>query len=140
MNFSPELQPTPKAPGDWFEALIRLAQFLRSPEGCPWDREQGTRQFATFAKEEAEELCDALDEQDNRHAEEEFGDCFFTLVNCMVAAEEEGRFTINSALERAYQKMIRRHEHVFRSDRAMTPEEAVISWDKIKQQEREGKI
>lgn len=140
MSFSPLLKDAPTTEGDWFEALIQLTRFLRSPEGCPWDREHSALQFATFAKGEVEELCEALESGDNHHAEEEFGDCLFVLLSSMAAAEAEGRFSLSGALQRAYAKMVRRHEHVFRPDRAASPEEAMASWQTIKaleKQERE---
>ncbi len=139
MNFSEEPSQTPDTEGRSFKALVELARFLRSPEGCPWDRAHGALDFAGFAKGETEELCDALLSGDNRHAEEEFGDCLFTLLACMAAAETEGRFTMATALQRAYEKMMRRHEHVFSVDRATTPEEAMDAWMTIKAREKEGK-
>lgn len=137
MQFSPLSDPFPEREGDWFETLINLARFLRCPEGCPWDREHNAQDFAAYARGEMDELCDALASGDNRHAEEEFGDCLFTLLACMAAAEAEGRFSLAPALQRAYEKMMRRHVHVFRTDRAATPEEAIASWNEIKEREKE---
>lgn len=136
MALLPHLHKTPETSTDWFDALAALARYLRSPEGCPWDRERTALEFAGFAGEETEELREALVSGDNRHAEEEFGDCFFTLMACMAAAEAEGRFSLETALARAHEKLVRRHEHVFRKDKAVTPEEAMASWQKIKAKER----
>lgn len=136
MTLLPHLKNTPETEPDWFEALAALARYLRSPEGCPWDRERTALEFAAFVGEEVEELKEALISGDNRHSEEEYGDCFFTLLACMAAAEAEGRFTLKEALTRAHEKLVRRHDHVFRTDKAVTPEEAVASWERIKEQER----
>lgn len=138
MKFSLEQNQLPDTEGGRFEALVALARFLRSPEGCPWDRAHGSRDFAGFAGEEAEELCEALDSGENPHAEEEFGDVLFTLLACAAAAEAEGRFMLKPALKRAYEKMMRRHEHVFSADRALTPEDAVNAWQNIKAREKEA--
>ena len=124
---------------DWFEALVNLARYLRLPEGCPWDREQSALDFAKYAKGEADELIEALESGDDVHAAEEFGDTFFTLLASLAAAEEEGRFSLEDALESAHKKMIRRHEHVFGDLKADTPEEAVEAWERAKRLEREGK-
>ena len=140
MQFSPLSEPFPEREGEWCETLINLARFLRSPQGCPWDKEQSAQDFGGYAGGEVEELCEALASGDNRHAEEEFGDCLFTLLACAAAAEAEGRFSFAPALRRAYEKMIRRHAHVFRSDRAATPEEAMASWNEIKIQEKEERL
>lgn len=120
---------------DWFEALISLARFLRSPEGCPWDRAQSAQDFAGFLGEEAQELREAFESGDNGHIEEELGDVFFTLLATAAAAEEEGRFTLESALRHLHEKMIRRHDHVFGAANAETPEDAVRVWKAIKEKE-----
>ncbi len=137
MTSYPHLNKTPETESEWFDALAALARFLRAPGGCPWDQERTAMDFATFAGEEVEELREALTEEDNRHAEEEFGDCLFTLMACAAAAEAEGRFTLGGALTRAHEKLVRRHDHVFRADKATTPEEAMASWQQIKAREKE---
>lgn len=123
---------------DWFEALISLARYLRTPEGCPWDREQSSGEFAGYAKGEIEELIEAIESDDNDHIAEEFGDAFFTLLATAAAAEEEGRFNLVDALRSAHEKMIRRHEHVFGDVKAETAEDAVLAWEEAKRKEREG--
>jgi uncharacterized protein YabN with tetrapyrrole methylase and pyrophosphatase domain len=128
-----------KEPGnetEWSDALARLARYLRTPEGCPWDREQSAEDFAKFAREELDELLEAFASGDNAHIEEEFGDVFFVLLASMAGAEEEGRFTFESALKRIHKKMIRRHDHVFGEEKAQTPEEAIAAWEKVKAEEK----
>ena len=125
-----------KSASEWFDALRQLIRFLRSPEGCPWDREQSALNFSRFFIEEGEELVEALSSGDNGHAEEEYGDCMFSLLSCMAAAEEEGRFSMENALKAAFEKMIRRHEHVFSEDRATNADEALTAWEKVKERER----
>ncbi len=122
-----------------FATLIGLARFLRSPDGCPWDQKQTARSFAGYAAEEAQEYIEALDENDNAEAEEEFGDTLFTLLASMACAEAEGRFNLVNALQRAHEKMLRRHEHVFSGDRAQSPEDAIRSWERIKAEEKRRK-
>lgn len=134
----PHIQKTPESETEWFEALIALARYLRSPEGCPWDREQGASDFAGYLKNEAEELVEAAGGGDDAHFEEEFGDTFFTLLAAAAAAEEEGRFQLVEALQRIHEKMIRRHEHVFGDADAATAEDAVRVWEAAKRKEREA--
>jgi uncharacterized protein YabN with tetrapyrrole methylase and pyrophosphatase domain len=93
--------------------------------------------FARYAGEESGEYCEALLSGDNAHAEEEFGDAFFTLLASLSAAEAEGRFTLLSALKRAHTKMVRRHAHVFSENQALTPEDAMASWNAIKAVEKD---
>ena len=132
----PHLEKQPETESEWFEALIALARYLRTPEGCPWDREQGAADFARFLADEVREQVEALDSGDNRHAREEFGDVFFTLLATAAAAEEEGRFRLGDALERIHEKMIRRHEHVFGDATAETAEDVVRVWEEAKRKEK----
>jgi len=132
----PHLEKQPETESEWFEALIALARYLRTPEGCPWDREQGAADFARFLADEVREQVEALDSGDNRHAREEFGDVFFTLLATAAAAEEEGRFRLGDALEQIHEKMIRRHEHVFGDATAETAEDVVRVWEEAKRKEK----
>lgn len=129
----------PENEGEWFEALVALARYLRGPEGCPWDRKQGSVNFAGFLKEECEELLEAFEGTDNAHIEEEWGDTLFCLLATVAAAEEEGRFSLKSALERIHEKMVRRHGHVFGTHKAANAEEAVEVWNTIKAKEKGNK-
>jgi tetrapyrrole methylase family protein/MazG family protein len=117
---------------------MNLCRYLRGPDGCPWDREQTSTDFARHSIGETEELLEALQGTDNAHAEEEFGDTLFVMLAAGAAAEAEGRFNVQRALERAHEKMIRRHDHVFGENKAATPEDAIAAWNRIKQQEREN--
>ena len=137
MDTYPHFDRMAQTENDWFESLIKLARYLRTPEGCPWDREQNSTSFANYAKGEAEELIEALESNNNDHIAEEFGDTLFTLLATAAAAEEEGRFKLKDVLKKAHIKMIRRHEHVFGDERATTAEEAEIAWEKAKQKERD---
>jgi uncharacterized protein YabN with tetrapyrrole methylase and pyrophosphatase domain len=135
----PHWRKTPESETEWFEALIALARYLRAPGGCPWDREQSALDFGRYAREEAGEMVEALEGSDNDHMEEEFGDTLFVMLATAAAAEAEGRFTLKSALERIHEKMIRRHDHVFGENKAMTPEEAIAAWNQIKAEEKEAR-
>lgn len=132
----PHLESVPESEKDWFDALARLARFLRSPDGCPWDQKQTAANFAAYAREECDELNEAVASGVGADIEEEFGDVFFVLLAAAAAAEHEGLFTLQGALARAHEKMIRRHEHVFGGSKAATPEDAVESWNEIKRREK----
>ena len=119
-----------------FEELLDLARFLRSPEGCPWDRNQTTGSFASYLVEEAAELAEAVAQGDNAHVAEEFGDVLFCALMTAVVAEEEGRFVIRDALRDAHAKMIRRHAHIFGDHKADTSEDVEAVWRQVKAQER----
>ena len=129
---------TPETERDWFEALLGLARYLRTPDGCPWDREQTAADFARFTRGEVDELLEALETGDRAHIAEEFGDAFFCLLAVAAAAEERGLFRTEDALRAIHDKMIRRHEHVFGDEKAATPEDAVRVWNAIKAREKNG--
>jgi len=135
----PHWERRPEKMGEWFEALVALARYLRGPDGCPWDRKQTSKDFAQFAVEEAGELVEACETSDNAHIAEEFGDTLFCLLALSAAAEHEGRFDVTGALERAHAKMIRRHGHVFGEHEAETAEDALRVWQEIKKEERSRK-
>jgi tetrapyrrole methylase family protein/MazG family protein len=134
----PHWRKTPETEKDWFEALARLARYLRGPEGCPWDREHTSAEFAADAVEEGEELLEAFAGGDNAEIEEEWGDAFFVLLASAAAAEEEGRFNLCDAIRKAHDKMVRRHEHVFGETKASNAEDAINRWNQIKSRERNG--
>lgn len=134
----PHLPAQPTNEQEWFQALIDLARYLRTPEGCPWDREQNAQSFAGYLVGEVEELMEAFGTNDP-HLEEEYGDCIFTLLASVAAAEEEGRVKMERVLERIHEKMIRRHEHVFGENKATSSQEAIDSWNRIKAEEKARK-
>lgn len=116
---------------------MSLARYLRTPDGCPWDREQSVVDFAKYAIEEAGEFVHALETSDSKHSREEFGDAFFVLLASAAAAEEAGLFTLEEALAAAHEKMVRRHDHVFGDVKAQTAEEATEAWNAAKALEKE---
>ena len=132
----PHLTFEPHNERDWFAALAALARYLRTPEGCPWDREQTAADFARHLQGEVDELREALDGADAHAVEEEFGDTLFTLLATAAAAEEAGDFNFERALQAIHDKMIRRHGHVFGDEKAETPEDAVRVWNAAKEAER----
>ena len=139
MELLPHLHKQPHSEPDWFEALASLARYLRTPSGCPWDREQNAIRFAQYAVDEAKELVEALESGDNAEAEEEFGDTLFVLLATVAAAEEEGRFNLMSAMRVAHAKMIRRHGHVFGEEKTQDLDEIVAQWDRVKAEEKRNK-
>ena len=132
------MKKAPASEGDWFQTLLDLARFLRSPEGCPWDRKQTAESFAKYVQEESGELMEAFNEDDASVAEE-WGDTLFTLLASLAAAESEGRVNVNDVLEQTHAKMIRRHGHIFGEHEARTPEEVADVWKTIKAKEKESK-
>jgi uncharacterized protein YabN with tetrapyrrole methylase and pyrophosphatase domain len=86
-----------------FNDLIALMDRLRSPNGCPWDREQTYATLAPMLLEEAYEAFEAVEEaREGRPAElcDELGDLLFQIVFYAQVAKERGEFTIDDVTTR----------------------------------------
>ena len=112
---------------------------LRSPEGCPWDREQNFDSIKPYLLEETYEVLDAVDKRDWRALAEELGDVMLEAVFFAQMAAEEKLFGIEDSLDAINEKLVRRHPHVFGSGTAKTPGEVKQRWDEIKAEEKREK-
>ena len=99
--------------GARLDRLVAIMRTLRSPEGCPWDREQTLASLRPFVIEEAYEVVDAIDREDLPALCDELGDLVFEAVFLAQLCAEDGHFTLADSLEAAAAKLIRRHPHVF---------------------------
>lgn len=137
LNFDLEVAPLPQSES-WRTAqrLHEIIAYLRSPEGCPWDRAQDMRSLAPKLAEEAYEVLDAIAEGDPAELAGELGDLLLVVALLAQIAEEAGSFTIEDVYEAVNRKLIRRHPHVFGDDAADTPEAVLSTWQRIKREER----
>jgi MazG family protein len=122
-----------------FDDLVALMARLRSPEGCPWDREQTYETLAPMLLEEAYEAFEAVEEaRAGRPAElrDELGDLLFQIVFYAQVAAERNEFTIADVTEAIHSKMVRRHPHVFAGGRAEDSAEVLRNWEAIKAEEK----
>lgn len=122
-----------------FNDLVTLMARLRSPEGCPWDREQTYATLAPMLLEEAYEAFDALEEaREGRPAglREELGDLLFQITFFARVAEERGEFNIDDVIAKVHEKMVRRHPHVFGDASAGDSTEVLRNWEAIKAEEK----
>src|SRR5208283_5043055 len=122
--------------GAWFGKLVGVMARLRAPGGCPWDREQTHATLRTYLIEEAYEVLDALDSTDDTKFAEELGDLLLQDLFHAQIAHEEGRFDITTVIREIYEKMIRRHPHVFGNAKANSAAEVLRNWEQIKKEER----
>ncbi|MFZ4627387.1 MAG: nucleoside triphosphate pyrophosphohydrolase [Blastocatellia bacterium] len=118
------------------ESLVELMARLRSPEGCPWDREQTFASLGPMLIEEAYELLDAVEAGDWEELRDELGDMLFQLVFYAQLGAESGRFTIWDSIARVHEKMVRRHPHVFGEEKVASTAEVLSNWEAIKAAER----
>jgi MazG family protein len=131
-----------------FGRLVRTMDTLRSPHGCPWDREQTPETLGPFLLEETYEALDAIDRGDLEGLCGELGDVLFQCIFQSQIAVEAGRFEIADAVNAITGKLVRRHPHVFtpagrpltaaaRRRRAARTTDAVLEqWERIKAREQ----
>ena len=122
-----------------FEDLIELMSKLRSPDGCPWDREQTYATLAPMLLEEAYEAFEAVEEaREGRPNElrDELGDLLFQIVFYAQVAREKGDFSIADVTAAIHAKMVRRHPHVFGDVSANDTAAVLRNWEAMKAEER----
>ena len=119
-----------------FARLVEIMQTLRSPGGCPWDREQTIDTLKPFVLEEAYEVLEAIDRHDHEALREELGDFVFEAVFLAQLEAEAGRFTIADSLQSIADKLVRRHPHVFGDTKASDSNEVLRNWEAIKAEEK----
>ncbi|MFZ2096475.1 MAG: nucleoside triphosphate pyrophosphohydrolase [Anaerolineales bacterium] len=126
----------PLEKGTSFEAFQEIIAHLRAPNGCPWDREQTHQTLRTNLLEETYEALEALDADDPAKMREEFGDLLLQITLHAQIANEYGEFNINQVIKDIYDKIIRRHPHVFRDWKVSGVENVLQNWEKLKAKER----
>ncbi|MHB1421538.1 MAG: bifunctional methyltransferase/pyrophosphohydrolase YabN [Bacillota bacterium] len=122
------------------DPLVEIMNRLRSPDGCPWDRQQTHHTLKQYLIEETYEVLEAIDEGDMYKLCEELGDLLLQVVFHTQLARERGQFDINQVVEGITEKMIRRHPHVFGEVQVETAEEVLVNWEKIKAREKGGDV
>lgn len=127
-------RPTRRAIDD----LITVMAALRSPQGCPWDREQDHRTLRFHAVEEVYELLDAIDSGDDPEMAEELGDLLLQVVFHCQLGRERGAFDFDRVARHIVDKLVRRHPHVFGDARAKTVDAVWTQWEIIKRAEKQG--
>lgn len=114
------------------EDLLEIVKILRSPNGCPWDREQTHESIRTSLLEETYEAIDAINRRDDALMTEEFGDVLLQVVLHAQIASEDGRFVFEDIVDGISKKLVVRHPHVFGDCHASTTEEGLKMWDAAK--------
>ena len=122
-----------------FARLVEIMATLRSPNGCPWDKEQTPQTLKPYLVEETYEVLEALEAEDWSELKEELGDLLLQIVFHSQLMAEAGEFTIDDVAQAIADKMTRRHPHVFSDLKVENAEEVSQNWAKIKAEEKKGK-
>ncbi len=130
-----------KTPPDSCDGLVRLRRVvhdLRSPGGCPWDREQTHLSLMPNLLEEAYEVVDAAQSGDMEHFCEELGDLLLQVVFHGELGSETGVFDLDRIAHGIAEKLIRRHPHVYGESGVTDTAGVLKQWDEIKLEEKGG--
>lgn len=122
-----------------FDRLHEIVEILRSPEGCPWDREQTHTSIRKNLIEETYEVLETIDDDDPDAMCEELGDLLLQILLHAQMEAEAGAFDVYDVLEELHAKLIRRHPHVFGERAAQDAEEALKHWNAMKLEEKRAK-
>ncbi|HRQ22712.1 MAG TPA: nucleoside triphosphate pyrophosphohydrolase, partial [Anaerolineales bacterium] len=133
--------------GTSIEAFAGIVAHLRAPDGCPWDREQTHQTLRKHLLEESYEALSAMDADDKNGMREEFGDLLLQILLNAQIASETNEFNITDVVKHIYDKIVRRHPHVFGdpstgSGQALKldgVDGVLANWEKLKEKERGGK-
>lgn len=127
------------------DELIKTANQLRSPGGCPWDAEQSHASLVQYLLEETYELIDAIEAGDRNDVLEELGDVLYQVVfhSDLAHTGSLGEpFDIQDVAKFTREKMMSRHPHVFGTPEelekyaAKTGDDVMLNWDNHKQKEK----
>lgn len=94
-----------------FQDVVSLVQFLRSENGCEWDKAQTHASIRRNFMEEAYEACEAMD--DPVHLKEELGDVLLQVVFHAGIEQDAGHFSVDDVCDGVCRKLIARHPHLF---------------------------
>ena len=112
-----------------YEDVLDLVTYLRSDEGCPWDRVQTHQSVRRGVIEEAYEVAEAIDRQDDAMMIEELGDLLMQVLFHAEIARQEGRFTLQEVYDRLCKKLVFRHPNLFEGS-------APMDWQELKRLEK----
>ncbi len=119
-----------------FSKLVKLMELLRGENGCPWDKKQTEKAFRTFLLEEVYELIEAIESDDVDALKEELGDVLFHIVFISQICSEKQQFDIRDVVSATYDKMYKRHPHVF--SKTGEPKSVEKQWEELKREEKKG--
>ena len=87
-----------------FQRLCEVIAKLRSPQGCPWDRQQTLSTIKPYTLEETYELLEAIDSDDNAAIQEELGDVLLQVILDAQIATDESRFEQHQSVRNGFHR------------------------------------
>jgi tetrapyrrole methylase family protein/MazG family protein len=128
--------------GSSVTSFAEIVAHLRAPDGCPWDKKQTHQSLRKHLLEESYEALDAMDKDDAVAMTEEFGDLLLQILLNAQIGNEHGHFRMSDVVKGIYDKIVRRHPHVFGDENVSGEDEVLQNWEALKAQERKdgGKL
>ncbi len=116
-----------------FSRLVKIMDELR--EQCPWDKKQTIQTLRQLTIEETYELADAITENDYKAIKEEIGDLMLHMVFYARIGKEQGKFSLEEALNGICDKLVSRHPHIYGDVKVENEEDVKQNWEKLKLKE-----
>jgi MazG family protein len=133
-------RPLPSPDARALDRVLDLLARLRAPDGCPWDREQTPATLKPQLLEECYEVLEAIDSGSKADLVEELGDLLLHIAFQAQIAREAGDFTFADVATELAEKLVRRHPHVFGSEKVADATETIALWDKLKKAEKTHRL
>ena len=115
------------------DRLYTIISILRAPGGCPWDRIQTNKSTTISLIDESYEYLDGILKKDIASQREEIGDVMINVFMNLRIHEESKDFMPQDAVNEVCDKLIRRHPHVFGSEKAEDASEVLSLWNSVKE-------
>ncbi len=117
--------------------IDEMAELIaKTRKECPWDREQTIETMKKDLLEESDEIGMAIQKNDTENLKEEIGDLLWCIMLICRIAEDENLFTFRDVADKANEKIVRRHPHVFGDEKAETANDALRLADEVKNREK----
>ena len=115
-----------------FEYLVQVVEKLRDPvSGCPWDLKQDHSSLLRYLIEESYEFIHAVEKKNDTEMEEEIGDVLLQVLLHSTIAKQRNAFNLESVSKILSDKLIRRHPHIFTTQKDLTSDEVRLNWENI---------
>jgi len=116
-----------------FTRFVEVTKRLRKE--CPWDKEQTHASIRHSLIEETYEVVESIDDQNWDELKKELGDLLLHVVFHANIAEEQNEFTLKEVIDGISEKLIRRHPHIYGTDKRDDVGEILQHWEKLKMKE-----
>jgi XTP/dITP diphosphohydrolase len=121
--------------------LAEVIERLRAEGGCPWCAEQTHESLVQYLVEETYELIEAIEAGDRDDVIEELGDVLYQVMfhASLAAGNKNENYTLDEIAQRAADKMIGRHPHVFGDVQYETADDVIAVWEDLKKADKPGR-